>query len=332
MKAALPGEAGSARRFAQLAGRPSATELEDQHRPEGSGLLWAISGYTCDPGPLRIHIHRGAELGIILSGEEEVHYSDLVLTCGPGDVWLCNIYEPHGARLRSAERRSVVLIFLPEFIGREMVGGVCWLTLFSVPPQERPQARSPELRRRALEIGQVLRREIEQKPPRWESVVRVQALRLLTELSREWTVPLSAQAQGPAAVDGIDRVLPALSLVQSRPWRKVSVAEAAAACALGPSRFQALFRSTMGVSFGEFGIRARVTFAAQRLAHTRQTVSAIATETGFVDDSHLHRHFVRLYGCTPAHYREHSEMPLLRPRVEAPVAGRLRRPPRRPEA
>jgi AraC-like DNA-binding protein len=286
---------------------------KDEHRPEGRRLLWAVSGRADEPLPPAIHIHRGVEVGVILAGIEEVHYGTTVLTCSPGDVWLCSVYEPHGARLVTPPRHSVVLIFLPEFIGRESVGGLPWPTLFAVPPEERPSAYCADMRRRTLEIGRVLCREIEQQRPQWESVVRLELLRLLTELSREWTVPAQTGAQELATVDGLDRILPALSLVHSLPWRKVGVSEAAAACGLGLSRFHALFRSTMGVSFGEFGLRARLTFAAHRLSHSHRTISAIAAEAGFVDDSHLHRHFVRLYGCTPAQYRVQDRTTLFRP-------------------
>jgi AraC-like DNA-binding protein len=274
-------------------------------------MLWASSGYSVEPLPPDIHIHRGMELGILLTGIEEVHYESTVLTCQPGDVWLCSAYEPHGARLVSPPRRSVVLIFLPEFLGRERLGELAWPTMFALAPDQRPRASTPQVRRRVLEIGQVLRREIEEMRPRWESVVRLEAVRLLIELSRQWKVPAQAEPPGgraakparAAAAEGLERVLPALSLVHSLPWRKVRVAEAAASCSLGSSRFQALFRRTMGVSFGEFALRARVTSAANRLAETSQSISAIASESGFVDGSHFHRHFVRLYGCTPAQYR-----------------------------
>jgi len=36
-------------------------------------------------------------------------------------------------------------------------------------------------------------------------------------------------------------------------------------------------------------------------------VEAIARNAGFVDGSHLHRAFVRHYGCTPREYRARQE-------------------------
>ncbi len=78
---------------------------------------------------------------------------------------------------------------------------------------------------------------------------------------------------------------------------------AAAACNLSTSRFSVLFRRAMGVSYGQFSLRARLAQAAQRLAQGDATVEDVAGQLGFVDGSHLHRVFVKHFGATPAEYR-----------------------------
>ncbi len=161
----------------------------DEQRPDGSNPLWAVSGFATEHWPMDIHIHRGVEVGVLLKGEEELHYSDFVLTLRPGDVWLCNIYEPHGTVLKAAPRHSIVTIFIPDFIGDEMLGELPWLTLFAVPPSQRPRVTTPEMRRKTLAIGNLMRREIEEKPRRWEGVVRLELLHMLIELSRGWRWP-----------------------------------------------------------------------------------------------------------------------------------------------
>jgi AraC-like DNA-binding protein len=281
----------------------SFTSPREEQRPDGSKLLWAVSGFLDEQLPIDIHIHRGVEVGILLAGEEELHYSDFVLPLRPGDAWLCNIYEPHGTRLKRAPRHSVVTIFLPEFIGEEMLGELAWLTLFAVPPDQRPRTSSAEMRRQALAIGGLLRHEIEEQRPRWESVVRLELLHLLIELSRGWQAADLPSGQH-VQVGGLARIMPALSMAHSLPWHRVSVPEAAAACGLSVSRFHTLFRRTMGMNFPSFCLRARVSFAAHRMLSTDKTIAAIAAEAGFTDGSHLNRCFHRSYNCTPAKYRK----------------------------
>jgi AraC family transcriptional regulator len=39
------------------------------------------------------------------------------------------------------------------------------------------------------------------------------------------------------------------------------------------------------------------------MAQTQLSLAEIAIQVGFVDQSHLHRHFKRLVGITPKNYR-----------------------------
>ena len=275
-----------------------------RRHPRAAGVTGLYGGVHTSllPLPLDIHFHREIEVGLVLSGEEVIEFSDHQLICRPGDVWLAGIAEPHGFA-KPVATRNVLLAFTAEFIGEELLGDVPWLTLFAVPPAQRPRVNSPQMRKRVLAIGEVLREEIEEAQVGWQSVVRAELLRLLVELRRGWDVASLPRLPGSVRLSSLARLSPALNLAYSSASRRVSVAEAAAACELSPSRFQSVFRRTMGVSFGTSCLRARLSFSAHRLLHSDEPVAAIALEAGFADDSHLHRFFVRQYGCTPAAYR-----------------------------
>ncbi len=273
----------------------------EQH-PYGQQPLHAIAGYNDAPLPLDIHVHREVEVGVVLAGEEQIHFSEIVQICRPGDVWLCGSWEPHGWLIDRPRVRNAVLIFQPEFLGEEMLGELPWLTLFAVPPDQRPRVISPETRRRVLAIGQMLRQEIEGQPPDWEALIRIGLLHLLMLLKREWGGKRPAPS-GHVRLSTLARVMPALTLSHSQPWRRVSVATAATACGLSVSHFQSLFHRVVGTSFGQFSLRARLSFAANRVLNTDRSISAIAAEAGFADSSHLHRRFRQQYQRTPRQYR-----------------------------
>ncbi len=151
-----------------------------------------------------------------------------------------------------------------------------------------------------------MRREIEEKPRRWEGVVRLELLHLLIELSRGWEAARRTDGSEHVRISGLARIMPALSLVHSLPWRKVSVPEAAGACRLSVSRFHGLFRHTMGMSFGGFALRARLSLVAHRVSSTDRPIAVIAGESSFVDAYHLDRVFVSRFGCTPGEYRRRA--------------------------
>jgi transcriptional regulator GlxA family with amidase domain len=100
--------------------------------------------------------------------------------------------------------------------------------------------------------------------------------------------------------------MPAVGLATSNPDRRVSVEAAANVCSLSVSQFCLLFRNTMGLSFGAFARRARLTRATELLRHTDLSVESVAQATGFVDGSHIHRVFRSEYACTPGEYRARS--------------------------
>ncbi len=282
------------------------TPRYEQDRP-GTSLFWAGVGNGQDDDSLDIHAHPGAEIGIVLNGRHEIHYSGLAAGYEAGEVWLCGVWEPHGWRVASAGVLSIAVVFSPEFIGEEMIGDMPWPTLFSVPPDQRPRASSPGLRKRVLEIGHSLHREVVAKRPYWEDVVRHELLHLMVELSRNWQEMATLRASGDVGVDSLSRIMPALNLIHSRPRRRIGLDEVAAACDLSPSRFHLLFKRVIGTSFRTFCLRTRLSFAAQQMLNTDRTTAAIAADAGFVDASHLHRQFVKQFACTPAEYREHRK-------------------------
>lgn len=286
--------------------------------------LYADSNHFSHETALEIEVHAGAEVGVLLAGAEEHHLEDWVRRLVPGDVWLTATWEPHGWRVAAPNTEDVLVIFLPQFLGEEQLGSLSWLDLFAVPPNQRPRVTTSEMRQRVIALGHELRRETEQRRPGWESAARLSLLSLLLALSREWEPPDRAHLGRRTRATNLPRIMPALSLVQSRRARRVRIADAARACGLSRAQFCVTFRNTMGMSFGRFYLRSRLGSVAELLLTTDLPADAIAEQTGFTDGSHLHHSFVKQYGCTPGRYRADN-----RPRAEPPArSGSPRAEPR----
>ncbi|MCJ7752036.1 MAG: AraC family transcriptional regulator [Armatimonadetes bacterium] len=271
-----------------------------------SAPLWA-SVNECIAGPPILSIHPGLEVGIVLAGQEQTQLEGCLIRGDVGDVWLCAMSEPHRFRIVHAGTVNLVLVFLPSFLGEEMLGDLAWLRLFAARPVDRPRVASTETRQKVMSIAQVLRQEIEDKREGWECAVRIELLRLLFYLSRGWRCPSSPRARGGAYTGNLSRIMPALTLLQAPGPERVSREEAAQACGLGRSRFTTLFRELMGVSFKTFRRRARIMFAADMLLTSSLSLDSIAEQAGFADASHLHHSFVEQYNCTPGQYRRQGQ-------------------------
>jgi AraC-like DNA-binding protein len=257
-----------------------------------------------DIGSAGRDMHASYEIGVLLTGEEERHYADVVLALRPGDVWLTAPWEPHGWRPLKPETQEVVLQFRPDFLARSGSEAAFWPSLFAAPPADRPLAGDDDDRSHILAILDELRGEIRAQRPGWPTAARLGVLNLLLVLWRKWERPWAPPRgrRRPTA----SLVAPAVTLVAASPTRRVPLAEAAAVCRASPSQFAAVFRDTMGVSFGRYCSISRLDHVSHLLAATDTPIEAIAQEAGFADASHLHRAFLDVYGATPGEYRDNS--------------------------
>ena len=255
--------------------------------------------------PTTIHnVHDGLEIGIMLSGREERLFSEVTLPVNTGDVWLAARWEMHGVRaFGPCRNRVITIVFLPEFLGESTLAGTPWLYAFAVPPSQRPRVRSGAVRKRVLEIGEAIWEEESRRALSWQEEVRLDLLRLLLALRRDWEPPQHIPELPEDRGNKLQQVLPALSLVYTDPCGRLSVARAAAECSLSPNYFNSLFQEAMGTSFAKFCLRGRVNEACRLLTATDQRIDAVAERAGFANASHLHHTFLKHCACTPAEYR-----------------------------
>lgn len=87
----------------------------------------------------------------------------------------------------------------------------------------------------------------------------------------------------------------------AHPVRNVSLDELAAAAGTSKFRLVRLFKSAFGVPPHAFQVTERLRIA-RRLIERGEPIAIVATTAGFVDQSHLTRHFRRRLGFTPGQY------------------------------
>ena len=254
---------------------------------------------------LSFHMHEDLEIGICLVGETKRYVGGAGLVVRPGDIWLCGMWEPH-AWLNAPSFEGLHFYVPPQGLGESLERGAQWMRMFTTPVEERPRAATAEMRGTILALGREMMQECQARRTGWRDLGWAALVRLLVTLERGWSPPEGSPAPSPSRPADIARLLPALALTQASLGRAVSVAEAAAACGLSPSRFRTVFRHTMGISYGKYGVRARVASAASRLLAGNAPIEAVAHQTGFTDRSHLARMFVAFYGCTPAEFRRRN--------------------------
>jgi AraC-like DNA-binding protein len=85
--------------------------------------------------------------------------------------------------------------------------------------------------------------------------------------------------------------------------RGVALKEVARECGLSVGHFSRAFHRTLGVAPHKWLIEQRVALSKEKLRHGRSSLSDVAAECGFSDQSHLARHFQRIVGVSPGAWR-----------------------------
>ncbi|WP_299529185.1 AraC family transcriptional regulator [Ulvibacterium sp.] len=91
--------------------------------------------------------------------------------------------------------------------------------------------------------------------------------------------------------------------IRRYPEKTYRLDEVAWSLHIHPNYFVRKFKEKTGFTFGEFLLRQRVSRGADLMLHSSKSLTEIASECGFYDQSHFIRHFKRFFGTTPFRYR-----------------------------
>jgi AraC family transcriptional regulator len=96
-----------------------------------------------------------------------------------------------------------------------------------------------------------------------------------------------------------EKLVRAVEYIQDQLNTDLTVSGMAQAVGLSPDHFTRLFKKSTGQSPHQYVVEARVRKAKELLTTGKFTISEAAYHVGFVDQSHLTRHFKRIFGLPP---------------------------------
>ncbi len=243
-------------------------------------------------------MHFTLEIGIVLRGEMRREWPGHSLTLGPGQTWLCGMWEPHGYAVETLPCEIIVLIIHPAHIAALSQRRPNFFRMFTSTADRRP-AMPSRFQPDAIRVGRRLV-ELHKEPhplkSAWQSHYLHELLLFLAE-----DQPASGTESSETAADYL-RIQPALEHVFTHR-EFISGHDAAHACGLSRTRFDQIFKNVMGETFARFALRHRIHGAAHQLATTTAPVKTVAWEWGFTDSSHLHAQMQKHFGLTPGEYR-----------------------------
>lgn len=226
-------------------------------------------------------MHYELELGVVVKGSMVRSYLGYETEIGPGDVWFCNMWEPHGFEVFEAPCEVVVFVIDPKFCNMNHFFDRDFYAPFMVPPMDRPIAGA-KIKEKIKNLGkEAQRRFSENYTLDWAKLYLSQLLLLLLE---KWEAPeQDPEYTSRASIQGALRLI-----FEER--RLIPTKEAALACNMSVTKFTTQFKDLMGTTFSDFALQYRVKGAAFQLKTSNLTQQAVALNWGFTDASHLHKY------------------------------------------
>ncbi len=266
-----------------------------------SNPIATMRGDHNDPTDSSFDMHYELEVGIVCRGGMVRRYLDWDVELGPGGVWLCGMWEPHGFTMTRCPCTVVVMVVSPEYLSSLGPPGHDWLAPFTATARARPvltEGSRIAMQRIAVRIQQLSQPDSSARTAWLQTCLSD----ILLNLTDGWCAPEGTDTDRSTLYS---RLSPSTALVFSSR-RLVTEAEASRACAMSRNIFCAHFKQLTGVTFASFALRYRVRSAAQDLAATDRPLKAVAADWGFSDVSHLHRVFLRHYACSPSAFRNRA--------------------------
>src|SRR5260221_5043792 len=108
-----------------------------------------------------------------------------------------------------------------------------------------------------------------------------------------------------------EKLMRAVEYIQDQLDTDLTVSGIAQAVYMTPYHFTRLFKESTGKSPHQYVVEARVRKAKELLTTGKLTISEVAHHVGFADQSHLTRHFKRVFGLPPTSLLNHRSLKIM---------------------
>lgn len=244
-------------------------------------LPWLELRSTCNSlHAYKLHQHAQISFGAIVEGGTCCVIDGTSLTLQVGDIVIIEAGAPHSCNPLAAMPRSYHMLYLDIEWCQKVLG-------YGVQPlvTTRPVVRDPELFRQYLAIvGAIQRNDIGAIPMAMQKFIReIPGLKVAPCMPLRHSSQILQQhfLACPQSPPSLDRLADEVSLCKETLIRT--------------------FKQDTGLTPGSFLNITRVEYA-KSLLRKGENIVDVANESGFADQSHFHKTFVRYTAATPGQY------------------------------
>jgi AraC-like DNA-binding protein len=242
------------------------------------------------------HMHEGYAIGVIEQGAEQFRYRHELHIAPAGSLVVINPGEIHTGEAAISQGWVYRMIYpvaeLAQHAASELVGRPRDVPFFPSPVINDPQLANLFVRMHtSFEIADT-------------SLERTS--RLLWLLAHLVQRHADDSPLPRAAVPEHQAVRRVRNYLEQHYAQHIALDDLAVVARLSPFHLLRVFRSKVGLPPHAYLTYVRVR-QAQRLLLADLPIADVAAQTGFADQSHLTRHFKRIVGVPPGHYRQNRK-------------------------
>lgn len=264
-------------------------------------LLIYVSHHRARRDTLTGDAHEALQMCLPLAGEVEFvcPFDNYSRRKQIGEVFMSSCWEEHSVRPTHAYSVLLTMTFSLETLAAlPTFSELKWVSPFLVDMASRP---SPTTRAERLEIARLGRRIVQlerRRPFAFRSAQWLLVQEILMTLTRNWRMEGIDERH-----NRVQRIFPAIIFLNRNIDKIVGIEDVAAACGMGRSAFCASFREAMGIGFGQYARRVRMSKAAHLLRRGSLDIKEVARQVGFNDNGNFYRSFGDYFGVTPSRFR-----------------------------
>ena len=246
----------------------------------------------------QLHAHTGMELGLVLSGNLEVHSGSHTKTLGKQDLLLLNGYQPHN--MCSADGATVLFLQISSGFGKEFLGKRSNVEFDESALSHLPESVAKQLRQHLI-VG--ARAYFDDGTDKLMVCAASVAL-LLAEMIRSVPHQFQSDSELLAKNKRFGRAQRIAEFMDRYYKDKLTLAQMAQAEGITTTYMSRIFSELFHTSFQDYLSNYRLQKALPLLRESDMYLVDICMECGFSDTRYLNAVCQREFGCTATQLRE----------------------------
>lgn len=240
------------------------------------------------------HAHEEYSLGVTLQGRQDFFCQNSFHQSASGNVLIFNPEDVHDGHSGGEQALKYKMLYIHPDEFRPLFRSLGYQQS-SILRLSQPMADNPILRHQILRLSSTIQQANYSKIE-FESGL-FQIAQSLVAMSGN----LDLGTQNSKRIDQL--LLRARDYILASLEHNISIDDIANVANMSKFHFIRQFRQKFGITPHQYVLSCRVNLA-RRIIESGKSLNQAAFEAGFADDSHLSRHFKRIYGLTPKRFQK----------------------------